>query len=1117
MENPKTLNDSVEKVSLSGNELIVGLDGRNIKIPLSAIQEFMGIKGPSGIGGVVPNEAFVPGMGSAENPAIYFAGPGTYPGFGGKVLTDEINIISWNSSTAVVKGVPIEVPPASKEIPNWSGATPAGEQRMWNGQLWRASAATLVGEEPGVSTKWVPEIDIAKIVPSDALSANMYDKSYQSLKIFSGAGAINNSASGDLTGFIKVRVGSTLEVSSVTGFHNIIWLYTSESGNTPYHKPASGETTILTEPIRFKVPSPPVYQEYVFLVTYLRATGLDGVRTYNNLIIREVKDRLQQTDAIFPLFNEKDIQRIAGGTYETIKNSFEYQSVTLEIPAAERVSGTVNGVTGELVSSSLLFRYKIELRNVKQLNFPVTATTGTNGMAFYNENDDVVEAFYFPSSRYLNTGERVTKDAPDGAAYMWYSYGTDNYLSSSIIFDHIKLRVTADYLVSKTGNSSGASVSEIIVDMPESTMNRGGVNADTGGLVENTNVLRWWIDVRGFKRINYQAFRSTTNGITFYNEKGGFISGIKNALPTLDGERVTSDVPEGATGLWFSYLSHGRANAIGAPVIDYVKAEVTPEYFDRRIDEINKLSGRISTNKFTPPEIAIAPGFGEKMGGTVEQKNASFEEVLDSFPATYVKQNIGKDQSGEYDMFGYIVTPQKYRVTIAVTAYVHGSERRSPTGLMALLSEMSQPECSDEFLCFLRDNVRWLIVFMCNPWGAERSNRNNSRGVNLNRNTDYCWVESTDSDKGTSPMSEQETINIINFFKPYRNEISYNLDCHDVGTGNSPYVPASNAQSLYKSQINEMRAYLENRNQTPTATSVPYVMSEGGFGNYFNEVFGIPSVTLESAFTYWSNRGYSPDIEVGKVSEMIAAFLCMWFNGAGKKFGGQAFYERDMCTAFKSEEYGIKTWSWSKLHQEINALPDWTQTLEFSTGGEPVYSYANDVLEPLKTVVVIGGEHNDDKNSGLLAFRIMEEISKADTLGQYTYIKRLHDNIKIIFVPSLNPNGTVIDWAVSSEIKTGLNEILNLYLPDYVLYIDGDADAVAPATIKARKDTDTFTRWTKENTPTEVKPREGIETTFTTDYTSIKIANTMPESSRYGFAVVLWLKAVLNDIASYSS
>lgn len=119
------------------------------------------ITGPSSMGGIVPNTAFVPDMGSPESPSIWFAAGGTpeapviLPGFGGISLTSPLNVISWNGSTAVVKGVPIEVPQAENKIPDWQPAAySAGVQRGHSGKRWQANANTLATDVPGISPKW---------------------------------------------------------------------------------------------------------------------------------------------------------------------------------------------------------------------------------------------------------------------------------------------------------------------------------------------------------------------------------------------------------------------------------------------------------------------------------------------------------------------------------------------------------------------------------------------------------------------------------------------------------------------------------------------------------------------------------------------------------------------------------------------------------------------------------------------------------------------------------------------------------------------------------------------------------------------------------------------------
>lgn len=162
MENTVTHSDSVKKITLSGNELILGLDGRNINISLTVLKEFLGVQAVSGIGGVVPNEAYVPGQGSAEAPAIYFSTPGTYTGFNGAVVESPLAVLSWDGSAAQVMAVPI--PPAENKIETYvPGETCLGgtnpDQRIHNGQIWSVKPEVVsTTEEPGTGTDWKPEL-----------------------------------------------------------------------------------------------------------------------------------------------------------------------------------------------------------------------------------------------------------------------------------------------------------------------------------------------------------------------------------------------------------------------------------------------------------------------------------------------------------------------------------------------------------------------------------------------------------------------------------------------------------------------------------------------------------------------------------------------------------------------------------------------------------------------------------------------------------------------------------------------------------------------------------------------------------------------------------------------
>lgn len=160
MDNTVKLSDSVKKVTLSGNEIILALDGRNISIPLSVLKEFLGVTAVSGIGGVVQDESYTPGQGSSQSPFIYFAAPGTYPGFDGAVVESPLAVIKWDGSSAEVMEVP--VPPAENKIPGWDPEEPGprvqDDQRIHNGQIWSVVVPSTT-QEPGTGTDWVKVID----------------------------------------------------------------------------------------------------------------------------------------------------------------------------------------------------------------------------------------------------------------------------------------------------------------------------------------------------------------------------------------------------------------------------------------------------------------------------------------------------------------------------------------------------------------------------------------------------------------------------------------------------------------------------------------------------------------------------------------------------------------------------------------------------------------------------------------------------------------------------------------------------------------------------------------------------------------------------------------------
>lgn len=107
MENTVTLADSVQKLTLTGDEAIIAIDGRNIKIPLSSLKNYLDIES---FGVVVPTKVQSLNLGAPEEPRVYFGGAGNYVLNGVVTLVDDdINMFFWDKENWNVLGIPINI------------------------------------------------------------------------------------------------------------------------------------------------------------------------------------------------------------------------------------------------------------------------------------------------------------------------------------------------------------------------------------------------------------------------------------------------------------------------------------------------------------------------------------------------------------------------------------------------------------------------------------------------------------------------------------------------------------------------------------------------------------------------------------------------------------------------------------------------------------------------------------------------------------------------------------------------------------------------------------------------------------------------------------------------
>ncbi|WP_158233707.1 M14 family metallopeptidase [Sporosarcina sp. P21c] len=183
--------------------------------------------------------------------------------------------------------------------------------------------------------------------------------------------------------------------------------------------------------------------------------------------------------------------------------------------------------------------------------------------------------------------------------------------------------------------------------------------------------------------------------------------------------------------------------------------------------------------------------------------NDLFEPLRAANPNYITRKNLGKDQSGLYDVWRYDWTPEKYEKTIIVTAGLHGSEIQGVLSLYLFMKEVCENWKNDAQLAYIRNKVRVISIPMVNPWGLSQlptKKRENSNGVNINRNFDYRFLlqgstSPTSVDyRGASAFSEVETRYVRDLVLDNLDAVAY-LDFHVLSAGSGykalAYVPRS--------------------------------------------------------------------------------------------------------------------------------------------------------------------------------------------------------------------------------------------------------------------------------------------------------------------------------------
>lgn len=241
--------------------------------------------------------------------------------------------------------------------------------------------------------------------------------------------------------------------------------------------------------------------------------------------------------------------------------------------------------------------------------------------------------------------------------------------------------------------------------------------------------------------------------------------------------------------------------------------------------------------------------------------------VHDSLVVT--KKNLGKDQSGLYDVWCYDFKPYTAKKKVLLSSAMHTYELPASFGLARWVQELM--ESADEVFEYLRENVYFSIIPIVNPWGFNQNPKTygNVNGVNPARNFDnwaHVWDDfpeyspnPSDPDynewnvKGSEPFSEAEVKNLATWIKN-NTDADFYIDCHTgLGCTRSGY---GDVWIIYLSEhplANNIIAganALGNRITTKYQTVKMHLVADTPDvinHRYFLQVNGVPCMTIEQA------------------------------------------------------------------------------------------------------------------------------------------------------------------------------------------------------------------------------------------------------------------------------
>ena len=249
-----------------------------------------------------------------------------------------------------------------------------------------------------------------------------------------------------------------------------------------------------------------------------------------------------------------------------------------------------------------------------------------------------------------------------------------------------------------------------------------------------------------------------------------------------------------------------------------------------------------------------------------------YEPCRAKYPDYISRVHLGKDQTGQFDMYGYVYTPETYKTTFFLTGGVHANEESAYYSLAKLMELICNATEGEEPFYTIRQNVRFVVVPIVNVWGVSQDH---DRAKVEERKRIRRNGEDVDLNRDFGDVTQQETKNVLAFLQTYAGTVDFAMDFHNSGKENCSLWynfinNAVNSRVNYKVTNHMYHRLMELGlcEKVPNIEKIPgsyYKASKYLEGRIWNE-FGVPTITVEHVINStfpdrFSEEGFTLGVE----------------------------------------------------------------------------------------------------------------------------------------------------------------------------------------------------------------------------------------------------------------